>query len=166
MISIRQLLPADSSAWKDLRIQLLINHPTFFGASLEDEKRLTDKRIKDWLATNIILGAFSNEVLVGILGFSVFEGKRRSHRGLVFGIYVDPKHRGNGVGAQLLETIIKIAKKKVLQLHLEVASENHNAIRLYRRYGFESTGVDLRCLKVGEQFYDENLMVLKLDGKM
>jgi len=166
MISIRQLLPADSSAWKDLRIQSLINHPTFFGASLEDEKRLTDKRIKDWLAANIILGAFSNEVLVGILGFSVFEGKSKSHRGLLFGMYVDPKYRGIGIAAQLLENIIEIAKKKVLQLHLAVASENQNAIRLYRRYGFECTGIDVRCLKVGEQFYDEDLMVLKLDGEI
>ena len=49
-------------------------------------------------------------------------------------------------------------------VHLSVTSSNTNAKRFYRRMGFTVDGVERRSLKVGDRFYDEDLMVLHLDG--
>jgi hypothetical protein len=35
---------------------------------------------------------------------------------------------------------------------------------LYRSLGFESFGVEPRAMRVGDRFYDEEHMVLRLDG--
>ena len=125
--------------------------------------RLTEIEIKKWFAQNTILGAFSDHCLVGTLGLCILEETRRAHRGVLRGMYVDLKYRGEGIASRLLGAMLTIARTKVLQVHLEVVSYNHAAIELYYRYGFQCTGTDLRCLKIGTQFYDEYLMVLIFD---
>lgn len=51
-----------------------------------------------------------------------------------------PRHRGRGVGGALLRAVIAEARARgVIDLHLEVRSGNE-AVRLYRREGFEQVG--------------------------
>ena len=47
-----------------------------------------------------------------------------------------------------------------LLVQLSVTSSNTNAKRFYQRMGFTVYGVERRSLKVGDRFYDEDLMVL------
>ena len=56
-------------------------------------------------------------------------------------IAVIPEMRGQGLGAQLLQTLFtRSAQLGVRQLFLEVRADNEAARRLYARFGFEAIG--------------------------
>lgn len=56
-------------------------------------------------------------------------------------IAVIPEMRGQGLGAQLLQTLLTRATELgVRQLFLEVRADNEAARRLYGRFGFEAIG--------------------------
>ena len=48
--------------------------------------------------------------------------------------------------------------------HAVRPARNASAQRLYRDMGFAVYGLERRALKVGERFYDQELMALDLDG--
>lgn len=56
-------------------------------------------------------------------------------------IYIDEKHRGQGIGKLLLQPLIDSAKE--LKLHAIIAvidAENQASLRLHERFGFETVG--------------------------
>jgi RimJ/RimL family protein N-acetyltransferase len=63
----------------------------------------------------------------------------------------------------LIAAVIAEARNHVLQLHLAVTQDNDRARRLYERHGFVTYGEDPRGLQVDGVFYDDYLMVLRLD---
>ncbi len=48
------------------------------------------------------------------------------------------------------------------QVYLAVMATNEPALRVYRALGFETYGREPHALKIGETYYDEDLMVLWL----
>lgn len=66
----------------------------------------------------------------------------------LFAVIVQKEHRGKGVGKQLLEELMRLAKSKfdIEILHLEVYEQNP-AIRLYQRLGFVEFGRQERFIK-------------------
>src|SRR5207248_10598921 len=77
---------------------------------------------------------------------------------------VDAAHRGTGVAQGLVEAVAAVAREAgALGLNLTVTAGNAPAQRLYRRMGFTTYGVEQRSLKVGDRFYDDELMALRLD---
>jgi ribosomal protein S18 acetylase RimI-like enzyme len=83
----------------------------------------------------------------------------------VWGVAVDPEFRKQGIAKRLLQRLIAHARNQgLLQIQLAVAVENAPARALYRSLGFESFGVEPRAMRVGDRFYDEEHMVLRLDG--
>lgn len=65
-----------------------------------------------------------------------------------FGIIVGPGFRNKGIGSQLLNSLMHLAKGKfkIELLHLQVYAENP-AIRLYSRFGFEEFGRQTHWIK-------------------
>lgn len=86
------------------------------------------------------------------------------HKGNVFGIYVKPDFRGKSIGKALLTELIEQAKKceGLEQINLAVVTENHSAKKLYDSLGFEVYGTERNALKFNGNYFDEDLMVLKL----
>ena len=66
---------------------------------------------------------------------------RRGHSGEVF-LTVHDAHRGRGVGTRVLGALTGLADDwlGLLRLQLEVATDNHRAVRLHERAGFEVEG--------------------------
>lgn len=61
--------------------------------------------------------------------------------GHVTNIVIRKDKRGNHIGTQMLEEIIRIAKEKQLKcVTLEVNEHNEIAIRLYKKYNFIAVG--------------------------
>lgn len=83
----------------------------------------------------------------------------QSHVGEL-GILVDHAHRGAGVGTALLRQALLEARAKFEVVYLSVFSNNDGAQRLYRRFGFTVCGHLPRIVKRGNQYLDEERMVL------
>ena len=92
------------------------------------------------------------------------EGRKNCHKGRILSMYLQPESRGQGVGRALLQEAIAQVKQfvGVEQLHLFVVTTNAAARSLYRSMGFEVYGTIQRALKLDEQYWDEEMMVLRL----
>lgn len=84
---------------------------------------------------------------------------KEKHKGGLFAVYLQPEARGKGLANQLIEAVITHAKSTVLQLQCAVVVGNTSALKLYQHHGFVQIGIEPRALKIGDQFYDEILMV-------
>ena len=160
---IRQLVESDAAAFRVLRLAGLVEAPTAFGSSYAAEKDSTDADFAGIIARNYVAGAFVGERLAGVAAFFAMTGEKTSHRGTIWGVYVDPAHRGSGVARLLLEHVLAYARQHVLQVHLSVVANNDTALALYRRLGFLSYGLEPRSLRIDGEFHDEHLMVWRAD---
>lgn len=160
-MKIRLLNFDDHKIWKAIRLEALQNSPESFGSSKKEE---LNAPTEDWWAQGSdIFGAFIEDKLVATAGFFIFKMERMKHRGTLFGIYVTPKYRGQGIASQLIKAVINHAKSRVIQLHLTCTTANESAVKLYQKHGFKIYGTEPRSLKIDDSFFDEHLMLLELD---
>ncbi len=163
MAAFRQLTEADAAAFRALRLAGLLEAPTAFGSSYAAEKDSTIDDFAGTIARNYLAGAFIDGQLVGVAGFYPSVGEKVAHRGNIWGVYVDPAHRGAGIARGLMDNILAYARNLVSQIHLCVVTDNAPALRLYTALGFTAYGVEPRALKIDGKFYDETMMVWRAD---
>ena len=164
MVLVRRLTVDDDAAYRTIRLAGLLDTPESFGSSYEEEVDFPLSRTADYLGGNFCFGAFDGDGnLCGTANFYVGGGLKTKHRGHVVAVYVDPKARGTRVGQALFAALIATARHEVKQLHLVVTQSNEAALRLYQRVGFVIYGNDPRGIRVGDRYYDDYLMVLRLD---
>jgi RimJ/RimL family protein N-acetyltransferase len=121
-------------------------------------KRLGDGRSK----RKFMLGVFENGNLIGMAGFFRQDGEKVCHRGEIRSVYLSRQYRNKGVGRTLLEEVIRQAQSQpgLEQISLGVSAVNVAAKRLYESLGFAIYGCEKRALKIGNEYIDEELMVL------
>ena len=79
------------------------------------------------------------------------------------GITVHDSYQNIGIGTALLNHMIEIAKtKKLTKVHLIVNTDNHKAVSLYRKAGFEIEGELRREIRVDGKYRDEYRMAICL----
>jgi ribosomal protein S18 acetylase RimI-like enzyme len=76
-------------------------------------------------------------------------------------VYVQEASRGKGVGDGLIKKLLALAAVHVEQLHLAVLLTATDAIKTYKRNGFEIYGADPRVIRIGDATYDKYLMMKK-----
>ena len=162
-LSVRRLGPADLDAYRAIRLEGLVAAPTAFGSDHAREVALSDADWRGRLERDHVFGAFAGDRLVGTAAFFADAAEKMRHRGHLVAVYVRDDARGMGAGRALVDAVIGVARSLVLQLYLSVTAGNDAARRLYERAGFKIYGTDPRALRVDGQFYDEHLMVLRLD---
>jgi RimJ/RimL family protein N-acetyltransferase len=111
----------------------------------------------------LFLLAFIDDALVGLLTFAGGERPRERHTGEL-GLMVPKAYWGNGVGARLLDTLIRWAEEGgvVTKLNLRVRTDNARAIALCQRKGFTIEGTIVRSSKIGDKYFDSHWMGLTL----
>jgi RimJ/RimL family protein N-acetyltransferase len=168
-MEIRVLTEADADEFWSLRLRALQDDPEAFGASYEEAvttpianviQRLRDANMAP---DNLILGAFEED-LVGMVGFRREPGDKLRHKAVIWGMYVVPEARGQGIARALLYNVLAraISIADLEQINLSVVTTNGAARRLYLSLGFEVYGLERRALKVNDQYLDEEHMVLFL----
>ncbi|GAB2819387.1 GNAT family N-acetyltransferase [Comamonas piscis] len=164
---IRWLTPADAAAFQVLRLAGLRASPSAFGSSYEEEKDRALAVIEARLASSAdqgVLGAFAQGQLVGLLGIRRQDALKTRHRMALWGVYVDPGFRGQGIAQSLLAEAVTFARQVpgAVQIHLSVNAANASAIRLYEQAGFKAYGTEPAALMVDGELHDELLMQHRL----
>jgi len=162
LIQIRRLTPAEALSYREIRLAGLKESPEAFGSTFERESAQPLAWFRDRLRTSQVFGGFCVGELLGIAGFAIREGEKERHKGLLWGMYVRPEARGAGVGQQLVEAVIAVARRHVEVIQLSVVSDNEQALRLYARLGFLEYGVERNSLKQDGRYCDEILMAMDL----
>jgi ribosomal protein S18 acetylase RimI-like enzyme len=176
---IRLLTADDAGEWWRLRLESLASDPEAFGSSPGDHQSLSSEDVRKRLSSDqsefFIVGAFddlrsdrhrSDHRLMGMCGFHREPGAKSRHKARVWGVYVTPERRGQGVGRNLLRNLLEHASAidGVEQILISVTATQLAAASLYRSLGFKLFGREPRALKVGNRFIDEDHMILRLKG--
>jgi len=164
---IRRLLPSDAAAFQELRLRGLLESPTAFGSSYEEEVERSIPVIAASLADGSgrnLFGAFIDNELVGIVGVGRETGLKEMHRGFIRSMYVASEARCQGVGKALMGEAVHFAKAMpgLRQVTLAVTAGNAAAIATYERFGFKVCGTAPEALHVQGSYYDELQMVCHL----
>lgn len=170
-ITVRPLNENDAHSFQELRLKGLHEHPDAFASTYEREIVYTMEFVAERLRrtaesqNNFTLGAFSEEELLGLVGFYRKSGEKEHHRGHVWGMYVRSDEQGKGIGKALLSKAIDLAEALpgLEQIELCVVTRNEQARNLYASLGFASCGIDPRALFVDGEYLDEERMVLILN---
>jgi ribosomal protein S18 acetylase RimI-like enzyme len=166
---IRRLCPDDAPALLSLRREALEHEPLAFASSVEDD-RLTLDFARTILAADqeqAVFGLFLGADLAGMVGVMRDSKVKRRHRGTIWGMYVAPRARRQGMGRALLEMAIAHARRwpGLEQLELSVSDTAVNARRMYETAGFRSWGREPRSLHWNRRFVDDHHLVLELHDR-
>jgi ribosomal protein S18 acetylase RimI-like enzyme len=166
-VHIRRLLPSDAIAFQALRLRGLLESPTAFGSSHEEEVDHPTPAIAESLAEGSgrnMFGAFIDMLLIGIVGIGRETSLKERHRGFVRSMYVAPEARRQGVGKDLMGEALQFATSipGLRQLTLAVTAGNSAAINLYEGFGFKICGTAPEALYVHGRYHDELQMVCRL----
>lgn len=67
---------------------------------------------------------------------------RYREHGFIHDVYIDPSHRGRGLGRAMVEEAVRrFTAAGITQLRLETAAPNEEARRLFRAFGFHEASV-------------------------
>ena len=161
---IRNLLPTDASQFHALRLRGLKEAPTSFASSYEEEVGISLEEVGRRLSAKpdgATFGAFDTTGLVGVAGLQREGMRKLAHKAFIWGMYLAPEARRQGVGRKLLQHALEYAwnSLSVTQVNLGLNTGNTPAVELYKSLGFETYGVERGFLLVDGVLYDEYQMV-------
>jgi ribosomal protein S18 acetylase RimI-like enzyme len=168
-IEVRTLNEHDAEAYWHLRLEALETELEAFAESAAEHRRsplaITEQRLGGSSPdSSFVVGAFGGGQLLGMAGFYRFQGEKTRHKGRIFGVYVKPEYRGQGIARRIMTELLNRLRSApgLQQVDLTIATTQHAARKLYLSFGFVTYGREPRAVMNGDAFVDEDLMVLKL----
>ena len=140
---IRQVTRKEWERVRELRLRALADAPDAFGSTLERERSLGRPEWIAWIegweeATNVMFVAERDEGWIGMAVGSRTGDEDHAH---LYGMWVDPMWRGTGVGARLVESVLRSARPWGARwVGLGVTEINDGAAGFYEHLGFADTG--------------------------
>lgn len=163
-MQIRMLDSNDAPKYAGIRLEALQHHPEAFSSSYEEEKEFPIMKFESRLngTESFTYGALAKDQLIGVVTLVPELKNKLKHRANIVAMYVDPQNRRFGVGKRLMSAAIEKAKEleTIEQIYLSVTANNEPAKNLYHSLGFETYGKDKKALKIGQNYFDDELMVL------
>lgn len=133
-----------------------------FHLTIEQEIQYIKKVAND-SNTLMIIGVV-NDSIVSVGQISCLPRKRISHNSEI-AISVKKDYWRKGIGSAVMEELISFAQNHNLikNISLGVKASNHNAIRMYEKFGFKTIGIHKNYFNVNGIYDDELIMDLYLD---
>lgn len=157
-MAIELLDPSRAKAFRQLMLEAYSLHPEAFMSNLSHREKLPlswwEGQLDDEL--NALFGAFVDAELVGIVGLAFEPWEDAQHKATLFGLYVPEAFRGQGLGERLVQAVVSLAEEEpvIKVIDLTVSASSTAALALYRRCGFEQSGLEDSAIRVGEDYYD------------
>lgn len=162
-IKIRQLNDDDVSGYRYIRLEMLNNHPEAYADSYKETKRQGDDFFLKCINNGAIFAAFDGNEMIATTGFFMKSGAQSSHKAMIWGVYVKPEYRGQGISYDLLSQALKNLPDNAALVQLCVVEGNEAAESTYAKAGFKTWGLEERAICVDGRYYDEKHMVKFLD---
>ncbi|WP_223458255.1 MULTISPECIES: GNAT family N-acetyltransferase [unclassified Pseudomonas] len=145
--------------YRALMLEAYDLHPQAFTSSVREravmplswwESRLSGK-------LDVVLGAFEEGRLAGIVGLAFEPREKALHKVTLFGMYVSPTVRQRGLGYLLVQAALAEAQSHagLRLIQLTVTAGNDAAFNLYQRCGFVQFGLEPMAVRVGEDYFDK-----------
>ena len=166
---IRLLTAEDSKEFYKIRLEGLETHPEAFGTGADDFRKATDEQVKDQLSksaqNDFTVGAFDHGQLVGVVSFKREPKHSVRHKATVWGFFVIPSYRKQGLGKALLTKLIELANEiqGVDYLRAIVTVSNLNAGNTFKVLGFLEYGLEKNGIKEGSHYFDQSFVKLDLE---
>lgn len=166
-MEIRLFTEQDAQALWDLRMLALKTDPWSFVDSPEELRVISVEefaaRLRADDAENFIVGAFEQQIAVGMVGCYQEVPLKRRHKAWIWGVFVTPATRGRGIARSLMQAAIERAKAidGLDMVMLTVSVDQPAPRKLYESLGFRSIGVEPKGIKIGNQAHDEEHMLLE-----
>ena len=166
---IRRLAAEDAEAFSLLRREVTAENPVQMGLTHEEELTRPLHGFREQLSfaePNAVFGAFAAGELVGTAAVA-WPSRRPSsrHKVNLWGVFVSPRYRRQGIGRLLVETAVAHAwTHGVRRVNLTVFVPNDPAIRLYESLGFAHCGMEPEAVRIGDTYHDGYLMSCRHEG--
>lgn len=163
-ISIRRLQQKDADVYRALRLHGLQNDPRAFTGCYDEESKWSLTEFRKRIKIHVIAGAFVADELVGIFALHFNTPQKLRHKAMLWGMYVHPTARGLGVAKLLMQWLLGYAKgvPDLERIILAVTASNTVVARWYETLGFQRYAVELKAVKFGADYEDDEWRVLEL----
>jgi len=168
-IACRRLMGEDADAFAQLRREIAFDNPVPLGLTVDEELSRPLEGFRSQLSyplPNAAFGAFEDGRLVGSAAVA-WPGKFPSsrHKAELWGVFVSPGQRGNGIGRRLVGMALDHAfGAGARRVNLTVYLPNDAAVALYRSLGFVACGTEPEAVCLGGIFHDGLQMSLLRPG--
>jgi ribosomal protein S18 acetylase RimI-like enzyme len=159
-MQIIQISPDRWHEYKSIRLEALNDNPYAFDSS-PDEENFTDEHWQEKLKepNDFKIFAEDNGKLVAKMEVEWDMRKKIKHNAEIYGVYINPEYRGQGLGKLLMDEVEKVAKEHgITRLWLDVVVTQEAAMKLYRTSGFREIGRTEKSIQVDNTYYDKLLM--------
>ncbi|WP_374354511.1 N-acetyltransferase family protein [Chitinimonas sp.] len=148
-IRIARLQSSDAADYRTLMLAAYALHPDAFTSTAQER----EQQPLSWWAARIgaeddageqVIGAWVDGTLAGVVGVSYERRAKTRHKSGLFGMYVAAPFRQLGLGRQLVEAALALARQRdgVRLMQLTVSEGNASALRLYQSCGFMLFGTE------------------------
>lgn len=160
--------PFERDEWemlRDLRLEALQNSPGAFSSKYEQEKKRSERHWRNTAQGEdcTMFGLFIDETPVGIMGITTMSADATGKTAVLWGTYIQPDWRGNGLTKPLYKTAIAYAKARRDWKRLVISHRESNvpSKKATLAHGFRHTLSEDKKWPDGtseaELFYEMNL---------
>lgn len=162
-IQIRKLTEEDVEAYREIRLEMLLNKPEAFGEAYEESIKKEVGFFEGRIKNSYIAGAFEGGKLIATAGYFIKEGLKSQHKAFLWGVYVQEIYRGRGLSYDLTLKVLSDLPSTISLIQTAVVSGNVAAEKIYQKAGFSRWATEEKALSINGKYYDEIHMVKFLD---
>ena len=161
-MKLQTLVPQNYDAYFALRLESLQQCPNMYATDANEWKATAREVIEKHLVlsesgTSPILGAWQGDKLVGQVGFKPESRPTVRHKATLWGLYVQPNFRRQGVGKQLVHLAMATAKEMpdLEQLRAVATLDGDGLHHFFTACGFREYGREPRAKLFENTYYEQ-----------